>query len=149
MNEPVLVTGLTAEPLDEGGLVARIRRPDCGGLVMFEGSTRSPSEGRTVVRLEYEAFDRRALAQLDAFAREAAARWDLGGVVAVHRVGVVPIGEPSVVVAVAAGHRAEAFEAARWLIDSIKAEAAIWKKEIFESGEAWVGLPGAPSPEGS
>lgn len=142
MNDVIVVTGLHADPLRTGTLVARIRRPDCGGLVMFEGSTRSPSEGRTVVRLAYEAWEERAARQLDAFARESAARWDLGGVVAVHRTGAVPIGEPSVVVAAAAPHRAEAFEAARWLIDVVKAEAAIWKKEIFADGEAWVGIDG-------
>lgn len=141
MTDPVIVTGVQAEPLDAAALVSKIRRPDCGGLVVFEGSTRSPTDGRNVLRLEYEAFDKRAIAQLDAFAREAAAHWRLGGVVAVHRVGLVPIGEPSVLVAAAAPHRAEAFEAARWLIDTVKAEAAIWKKEIFEGGEAWVGVP--------
>jgi molybdopterin synthase catalytic subunit len=141
MNDPVVITGISPEPIDVAGLVARIRRPDCGGLVVFEGTTRSPSEGRAVLRLDYEAFDKRAIAQLDSFAREAAERWGLGGAIAVHRVGVVPIGEPSVVVAASAKHRAEAFEAARWLIDTVKAEAAIWKKEIFADGEAWVGLP--------
>jgi molybdopterin synthase catalytic subunit len=141
VTDPVIVTGVQAEPLDAAALVSKIRRPDCGGLVVFEGSTRSPTDGRNVLRLEYEAFDKRAIAQLDAFAREAAAHWRLGGVVAVHRVGLVPIGEPSVLVAAAAPHRAEAFEAARWLIDTVKAEAAIWKKEIFEGGEAWVGVP--------
>jgi molybdopterin synthase catalytic subunit len=83
----------------------------------------------------------RAARQIRAFAEEAVTRYGLGGVVAVHRTGVVPIGEPSVVVAAAAPHRPEAFEAARALIDRVKDEAAIWKKEVFADGEAWVGLP--------
>lgn len=141
MSAPVVVTGLQDAPLDVAALVARIRRAGCGGLVVFEGSTRSPSEGRHVERLEYEAWGERASAQLRAFAEETAARHSLGGIVAVHRTGVVPIGEPSVVVAAAAPHRAEAFAAARELIDRIKSEAAVWKKEIFAGGESWVGIP--------
>lgn len=136
----MIITGITTDPLDAAALVARIRRADCGGLVVFEGSTRSPNEGRGVARLEYEAWTERAEEQMRAIAAEAVERFALGGAVAVHRVGVVPIGEPSVVVAAAAPHRAEAFEAARWLIDTVKEQVAVWKKEIFDDGAAeWVG----------
>jgi molybdopterin synthase catalytic subunit len=140
---PVIVTALSEQPLDVAVLTRAIRRPHCGGLVAFEGSTRSPNEGREVRMLEYEAYTDRATKQLRALAEEAAGRWGLGGVLAVHRTGIVPLGEPSVLVACSAPHRAQAFEAARWLIDSIKADAAIWKKEIFEGGESWVGAPGS------
>ncbi|MFN2615093.1 MAG: molybdenum cofactor biosynthesis protein MoaE [Actinomycetota bacterium] len=136
----MIVTGLSAERLDTAALTNDIRRADCGALVVFEGSTRSPSEGRMVLKLEYEAWPERAERQLRAFAEEAVERWGARAVVAVHRTGEVPVGEPSVVVAVAAPHRAEAFEAARWLIDTLKAQCAIWKKEIFEDGEAWAGV---------
>ncbi len=138
MSEPIVVAHLQGEPLDVRALVDRIRRPDCGGLVVFEGTARTPNEGRDVRYLEYEAYEERAAAQLDAFARETAARHGCGGVVAVHRVGRVDPAEPSVVVACAAGHRPEAFAAARELIDRIKAEAYIWKKEVFADGAAWV-----------
>ena len=137
----MIVTGLSAEPIDAASLVAQVRRPDCGAVVVFEGTTRSPDGDRVVERLFYEAYDERAQHQLRAFAEQAVSRWSLGGVVAVHRTGDVPPGEPSVVVAAVAAHRAEAFEAARWLIDTIKAEAAVWKKEIFSDGESWVGTP--------
>lgn len=137
---PIVVTAVTADAIDVAATVARIRRPECGGLVAFEGSTRSPSGGRHVRRLEYEAWTERAEEQLRRIAEEAAATYALGGVVAVHRTGVVPIGEPSVLVAASSAHRAQAFEAARWLIDTIKEQAAIWKKEIFDDGEAWVGV---------
>lgn len=137
---PVIVTAVTAQPIDVATLVASIRRPECGGLVAFEGSTRSPSEGRHVERLEYEAWVDRAEKQIDELARTAAETYGLGGVVAVHRTGVVPIGEPSVLVAASSPHRAQAFEAARWLIDTIKEQASIWKKEIFDGGEAWVNV---------
>lgn len=136
----MIITGIRAEPLDPAALVAQIRRADCGGLVVFEGSTRSPSEGKDVIRLFYEAWEERADAHLRALAEEVQRRWNVRGVVAVHRVGDVPVGEPSVLVACAAPHRAEAFEAARWLIDTIKVECPIWKKEIFARGEAWVGV---------
>lgn len=137
---PVLVTGLEHGPLDVAALVQAIRRPDCGGLVVFEGTVRDQSEGRTVLRLEYEAYESRALAQLRALAEEVAERFGLGGAVAVHRVGVVDVCEPAVVVAAAATHRGEAFAAAQQLIDRTKSEVAIWKKEVFAQGHAsWVG----------
>jgi molybdopterin synthase catalytic subunit len=139
VTDPMVESGLSAEALDVPALTGRIRRPDCGALVTFEGTTRSPSDGRVVKLLEYEAYEGRATAQLRALAVEATQKWDLGGVVAMHRTGAVPIGEPSVLVACSAPHRGKAFEAARWLIDTIKADVAIWKKEIFEDGEAWVG----------
>lgn len=135
---PVIVAGIEREPIDVPALVARIRRGDCGGLVVFEGTTRSPNAGEEILHLDYEVWEERAAAQLEAIAREAAERFGLGGVVAVHRMGRVFPGEPSVLVAVTAAHRGEAFEAARALIDRIKAEAYVWKKEVTASGEAWV-----------
>jgi molybdopterin synthase catalytic subunit len=142
IKDPTIVTGLSDGPLDVVALIRQIWRADCGAVVTFEGTTRSPNEGREVKSLEYEAFEGRAEKQLRALAEEATTTFGLGGVVAVHRTGPVPIGEPSVVVAVAAAHRAEAFEGARWLIDRVKADVAIWKKEIFADGEAWVGADG-------
>ena len=142
MTAPIVVTMLSAQPLDIVGLIRRIWREDCGAIVTFEGMTRSPSDGKIVRLLEYEAYEERAAAQLKALANEAADSFDLGGVVAAHRTGVVPVGEVSVVVSAVAAHRDQAFEGARWLIDRIKADAAIWKKEIFEDGERWVGTDG-------
>ena len=140
-DAPVIVTGLDANPLDVTSLVQAIRRPDCGGLVVFEGTARAVSEGKSVLRLEYEAFERRALPQLRALGEDMAARFSLGGVVAVHRVGSVALCQPAVVVAAAAVHRGEAFAAARELIDRVKAEIPIWKKEVFAEGRgAWVGV---------
>lgn len=141
----MIVTGLSEEPLDVQALVAKIRRADCGALVVFEGTTRSPSDGKVVERLSYEAYEDRAVKQLDALAQSAIERFGVLGVVAVHRTGDVPIGEPSVVVACSAGHRGEAFEAARWLIDTLKSEVAVWKKEVFQDGSAsWVGIDPSP-----
>ena len=139
MTAPIIVTMLSAQPLDIVGLIRQIWREDCGAIVTFEGTTRSPSEGKVVRLLEYEAYEERAAAQLKELANEAADTFKLGGVVAAHRTGVVPVGEVSVVVSAVAAHRDQAFEGARWLIDRIKADAAIWKKEVFEDGERWVG----------
>lgn len=137
----MIVTGLSAEPLDVRALTDRIRRDDCGALVVFEGTTRSPNDGERVLRLSYEAWAEQAERQLRALAERAVERWELGGAVAVHRTGEVAPGRPSVVVAASAPHRDEAFAAARWLLDTLKAEVAIWKKEITARGETWVGLP--------
>jgi molybdopterin synthase catalytic subunit len=134
----VIFTALSDDPLDANAIVERVHTPGAGAVVIFEGRTRA-EEG--LVRLTYEAFAERAADQLDAFATEIAARPGIEGAAAVHRIGDVAIGEPSVVVVVCAAHRAEAFDAARDLIDRIKAEAAIWKQEIFAGSTHWVGLP--------
>ncbi len=140
MTAPIIVTMLSAQQLDIVGLIRQIWREDCGAIVTFEGTTRSPSDGKVVRLLEYEAYEERAAAQLKELANEAADTFGLGGVVAAHRTGIVPVGEVSVVVSAVAEHRDQAFEGARWLIDRIKADAAIWKKEVFEDGERWVGV---------
>jgi molybdopterin synthase catalytic subunit len=140
VKDPIIVSGLSPEPLDVARLVDEIRRRDCGGLVVFEGTARTPSEDKEVLRLEYEAYEVKVEHQLLAFAEEAADRFGLGGVVAVHRIGDVGLGMPAVVAAASAPHRAEAFEGARWLIDTIKADAYIWKKEVFAEGGSWVGI---------
>jgi len=147
MKDPIIVAGLSDEPLDVPRLVDEIRRPDCGGLVVFEGTTRSPNEGVEVQRLDYEAYEERAVAQLQAIAEEIAELHGCGGVVAVHRIGSVAVGQPSVVAAASAPHRDEAFAAARALIDRIKDEVYVWKKEITASGEHWVGVPSDPGEE--
>lgn len=138
MQDPLIVTGISDDPLDVAALVEQIRRPDCGAVVTFEGTTRSPNKGVAVLSLQYETWRAGAEPHLRTLALEAAERWSLGGVVAVHRSGEVKPGETSVVVSVVGAHRTEAFEAARWLIDAIKEQVAIWKKEVTEDGAAWV-----------
>ena len=140
MTAPVVVVTLSDKPLDIVGMIKQIVRDDCGAIVTFEGTTRSPSDGKVVEVLEYEAYEERALKQLKELADEAVDRFGLGGVAVAHRTGVVPVGQVSVVVSAVAAHRDAAFEGARWLIDRIKADAAIWKKEVFADGERWVGV---------
>ncbi|HEV2685024.1 MAG TPA: molybdenum cofactor biosynthesis protein MoaE [Actinomycetota bacterium] len=139
MTAPIVVVSLSEDPLAVVDLIKQIVRDNCGAIVTFEGTTRSPSDGKIVRLLEYEAYEERALNQIKELANEAVVKFGLGGVAAAHRTGVVPVGEVSVVVSCVAPHRDQAFEGARWLIDRIKADAAIWKKEVFEGGERWVG----------
>jgi molybdopterin synthase catalytic subunit len=123
---------VTAEPLDGAALTARVRDRRAGALVVFEGVTRE------VERLEYEAYAEMAEPRIASILREVAERHGLCAAAAEHRVGAVPLSEPSVVVAVSAPHREEAFAGAREAIDRIKAEAPVWKKEIEGDEERWV-----------
>lgn len=136
--EPVVIAGLQADEIDVVALVDLIRRDDCGGLVVFEGTTRTPNHGQPVEALEYEAWEDRTPDQLRSIVNEVALAHGLGGAVGVHRTGRVPPGGTAVVVAAAAPHRDAAFAGARDLIDRIKAEAWIWKKELGPHGEEWV-----------
>jgi molybdopterin synthase catalytic subunit len=140
VTAPVVIVSLSEDQLAVSDMIKQIVRDDCGAIVTFEGTTRSPSDGKVVRLLEYEAYEERALNQLKELANEAVDKFGLGGVAAAHRTGAVPVGEVSVVVSCVAAHRDQAFEGARWLIDRIKADAAIWKKEVFEDGERWVGV---------
>jgi molybdopterin synthase catalytic subunit len=132
------------EPLDAVELQRRVADPGAGAIVCFQGVTRE------VARLDYEAYREMAEARIGAILAECAERHGLLGAAAEHRVGAVPLGEPAVVVAVAAGHREEAFAGAREAIDRIKAEAPIWKREVEADGERrWVEGEAAPEPEPS
>jgi molybdopterin synthase catalytic subunit len=119
--------------------VAWATRPDCGGLVLFSGTARDHAEGRPgVSRLEYEAYETQVVPRLGAVADEARSRWPaVGRIVLLHRTGVVDVGEAAVVVVVSAPHRAEAFEAARFCIDTLKRSVPIWKRETWAGGESW------------
>jgi MoaE-MoaD fusion protein len=125
---PVRSVRITAEPLDVAALAAAVRDPAAGAVVLFEGVTREVPE------LDYEAYAEMAEAKLRAIGEEVAAAHGASAVALQHRVGTVPLSEPSVIVAAAAPHRAEAFDAARALIDRVKAEAPIWKVEVAADG---------------
>jgi molybdopterin synthase catalytic subunit len=135
------------ERVDPAALLAAVADPRAGCSVLFLGTTRSTNVGRRVTRLEYEAYEAMAVREMRALAREAKRRWPLRKVAMVHRLGVVPVGEASVGIAVSAGHRAEGFAAARWLIDRLKEIVPIWKKEHFRGGTVWIGAQqGGPPP---
>ena len=131
--------GLTAEALPIGSAVAWAERPDCGAVVLFTGTVRDHAEGRPgVSSLEYEAYEEEVVPRLSAITAEARTRWPvLGRVALLHRVGTLAVGDTAVLVVVSAPHRAEAFEAARFGIDTLKDTVPIWKKETWEGGSDW------------
>ena len=131
--------GLSGESLPVAPATDWVVRPDCGAVVVFSGTARDHAPGRPGVELlEYEAYENQVEPRLRAIVDEARIRWPtLGRVALIHRVGVVPVGESAVVVAVSAPHRDEAFLAARYCIDAVKASVPIWKHETWAGGEAW------------
>lgn len=131
--------GLSEAPLPVAEAVTWATRPDCGGLVLFSGTARDHAEGRPgVERLEYEAYETQVVPKLAAVADEARARWPaVGRIALLHRTGVLAVGEAAVVVVVSAPHRAEAFAAARFCIDTLKQSVPIWKRETWSEGESW------------
>lgn len=130
---------LTDQPIPIEAVLQASRSPDAGAVVFFLGTVRSESQGQSVAWLEYECYPEMAQRILHQLADEARSRWNLQGCEIVHRIGRVEVGEVSVAIACSAGHRAPAFQAAQWLIDQIKQQAPIWKKEVFTDGVGqWV-----------
>ncbi len=131
--------GLSGAPLPVAAALEWAARPDCGGLVLFSGTARDHAEGRpSVSRLEYEAYESQVVPRLGEVASEARVRWPIVGRIALlHRVGVLAVGDSAVVVVVSAPHRDEAFAAARFCIDTLKATVPIWKRETWADGESW------------
>ena len=130
---------IVSQPIDVAGVTAAVADPGTGATVTFIGTTRDYNEDRRVIRLEYEAYPEMALAEMRKIGEEAKQRWPIKQVAIVHRIGVVPLGETSVVIAVSAGHRHAAFEASHFAIDRLKEVVPIWKKEHFDGGEVWIG----------
>ena len=127
-------------PIDVGALVADAQRPDCGAIATFVGTTRvDESGGASVEYLEYEAYRPMADRKLAEIGAEIRARWDVGHVSIVHRLGRVDPGEASVTIVVASPRRGPAFEASRYAIERIKEVVPIWKREVWSDGYVWVG----------
>jgi molybdopterin synthase catalytic subunit/molybdopterin converting factor small subunit len=130
---------LSEEPLSLERVVAEVASDDAGAIATFVGTTRARSRGREVVRLEYEAYEGMAEAEMKRIAASLRERHDLVDVAIHHRVGPVEIGETSVVIAVSARHRDAALQACREAIDTLKRTVPLWKKELYVGGEAWIG----------
>jgi len=130
---------VTQETLTLDGLIADIASPQCGAIATFVGSVRNHSNGKNVLYLEYEAYPKMAEAKLVQIKDEVYGRWDIHRIAMVHRIGRLEIGEPSVMIVVSAEHRRPALEACRYAIDRLKEIVPIWKKEVFQDGEVWVG----------
>ena len=129
---------LTREPLDRNALVAAVSHASVGGIVVFEGVVRDNARGKPVRYLEYDVYPEMAEQQMRTIVAEAERRWSIEGVAVAHRFGRLEIGEASVIIVVATAHRAEAFEACRYIIDTLKTTVPIWKKEVATNGEEWV-----------
>jgi len=130
---------LTADPIDVDALIAEVADERAGAIATFLGTTRVQSRGRTVVHLEYEAYEGMAEKVMGEIAETLAGRYDLCKVAIAHRIGRVGIGETSVAVAVSAPHREHALAACKEAIDTLKVDVPLWKKEIYEGGEEWIG----------
>lgn len=137
---------LTRDPIDSEKLVAAAKRGEDGAVVVFDGIVRNHSRGRQTLYLDYEAYEEMALKQMDELVREARSRFSVRQVTIVHRLGRLTVGETSVLIVVASAHRAQAYEASRWLIDTLKKTVPIWKKETFVDGAVWA--DGEPFPAG-
>ncbi len=134
--EPIIQ--LTREPLDRNALVEAVTHASVGGIVIFEGVVRDNARGKQVRYLEYDAYIEMAKEQIRAIVAEAERRWGVERVAVAHRFGRLEIGETSVIIVVATPHRAEAFEACHYIIDTLKTTVPIWKKEVATDGEEWV-----------
>ncbi|MGH9500389.1 MAG: molybdenum cofactor biosynthesis protein MoaE [Terriglobales bacterium] len=134
------------QPIDTRALLHQLKQPDDGAAVLFEGVVRNHTRGRQTLYLDYEAYPEMALKQMESLAQQALSRFPIRDVALVHRLGRLQIGETSVAIAVASAHRTAAFEACRWLIDTLKRSVPIWKKEYFVDGAVWA--DGEPFPPG-
>ncbi len=135
---------LVREPIDTAAIARELTRPEDGALATFDGIVRNHSRGRRTLYLDYTAYDAMALRQMEQLAQRALAEHAIRDVRVIHRLGRLQIGESSVYIAVASAHRAAAFDACRWLIDTLKRTVPIWKKEHFEDGAVWA--DGEPFP---
>jgi len=135
---------IVREAIDTQPILAGLKRGEDGAALVFEGVVRNQTRGRKTVYLDYEAYEGMALEQMEALAIQAVQHFPIRDVAIVHRLGRLEIGETSVLIAVASAHRAAAFDACRWLIDTLKRTVPIWKKEHFEDGTVWA--DGEPFP---
>src|SRR5246127_2807747 len=137
---------LVDNTIDAEALIRHVRSGSDGAIVTFDGCVRNQSHGRRTLYLDYEAYESMALAKMGEIAAEAHAKFSIDRVAIAHRLGRLEIGETSVFIAVSAPHRAAAFEACRFAIDTLKRSVPIWKKEYFEDGAVWADgeLPPVP-----
>jgi molybdopterin synthase catalytic subunit len=130
---------VTDKPINLQELVDYVADPEAGAIVPFIGTTRNNNEGRKVIALNYEAYPEMAEKELARIGEEAKTKWPICKMAIVHRLGAVQIGEASVIIVVSSAHRDAAFAASRFAIEAIKKTVPIWKKEVFEGGEVWIG----------
>ena len=137
--------GLVRVPIDAKQVMESVKHPEEGAVAVFDGIVRNNTRGRRTLYLDYEAYEEMALKQMEELALKAISDFKVRDVRIVHRLGKLEVGETSVFIAVASAHRAAAMDACRWLIDTLKKQVPIWKKEYFEDGAVWA--DGEPFPE--
>ena len=137
---------LTHEPIQADALVAAAKHGEDGAVIVFDGIVRNNSRGRKTLYLDYEAYEEMATKQMNELAREALTRYGVRNVAIIHRLGRLQVGETSVLIIVSSAHRGKAYEASRFLIDTLKKSVPIWKKETFVDGAVWA--DGEPFPPG-
>ncbi|MGZ3812419.1 MAG: molybdenum cofactor biosynthesis protein MoaE [Mucilaginibacter sp.] len=129
---------ISDKPLNIQSCIDWVMSPQSGGIDVFIGTVRDATKGKKVIRLEFEAYAAMALKEMEKIAQQALAQWPVQKLLIHHRTGVLEVGEIPVIIAVSCAHRDAAFEACRYVIDTLKQTVPIWKKEIFEGGEVWV-----------
>jgi molybdopterin converting factor subunit 1 len=137
-------TSIVRDPIDTQAVLGRMKQGGDGAALVFEGVVRNQTRGRKTLHLDYEAYEQMALRQMESLAEQALKRFQVREVALVHRLGRLEVGDISVLIVVASAHRAAAFDACRWLIDTLKRTVPIWKKEYFEDGAVWA--DGEPFP---
>ncbi|MBS1503275.1 MAG: molybdenum cofactor biosynthesis protein MoaE [Bacteroidetes bacterium] len=135
LDSQIIISG---KPLDIQACIDWVMTPQSGGIDVFIGTVRDATKGRKVIRLEFEAYEPMALKKMEKIAKQAFEKWPVQKLLIHHRTGLLEIGEVPVIIAVSCAHRDAAFEACRFVIDTLKQTVPIWKKEIFEDGEVWV-----------
>ncbi|HEY9002849.1 MAG TPA: molybdenum cofactor biosynthesis protein MoaE [Mucilaginibacter sp.] len=129
---------ISAQTLNIQSCIDWVMTSQSGGIDVFIGTVRDATKGRTVVRLEFEAYEPMAIKEMQKIANETFSKWPVQKLLIHHRTGVLKIGEVPVIIAISCAHRDAAFEACRYVIDTLKQTVPIWKKEVFEDGEVWV-----------
>lgn len=143
-TEPAIHTGLTRETIPADALVSAVKQGTDGAVVVFDGIVRNNTRGRRTLHLDYEAYEEMAEKQMAEISAQAIEKFGVRAVTLVHRLGRLEIGETSVLIVVASAHRGAAFDACRWVIDTLKKTVPIWKKESFADGAVWA--DGEPFP---
>jgi molybdopterin synthase catalytic subunit len=126
------------EPLNIQACIDWVMSPDSGGIDVFIGTVRNVTKGKPVLKLEFEAYNKMAINEIKNIIKQTFEKWPVQKVLVHHRTGTLQVGEIPVIIAVSAAHRAAAFDACRYIIDTLKQTVPIWKKEFFEDGEVWV-----------
>jgi molybdopterin synthase catalytic subunit len=129
---------LSAETLNIQSCIDWVMSPESGGIDVFIGTVRNVTKGKAVLKLDFEAYEPMAISEMEKIVQQAFDKWPVQKVLIHHRTGALQVGEVPVIIAVSAAHRDAAFEACRYIIDTLKQTVPIWKKEAFEDGDIWV-----------